>query len=65
MTRVGVGVVEDYHGSQPLADASARGVIKQELLYTIAFEAASLWPEAQAHRERVFVDAWESYLEPA
>jgi nitrile hydratase beta subunit len=60
-----VGVIEDYHGSQPLADASARGVIKQEPLYTIAFEAASLWPEAQAHRERVFVDAWESYLEPA
>jgi nitrile hydratase beta subunit len=60
-----VGVIEDYHGSQPLADASARGVIKQEPLYTIAFEAASIWPEAQAHRERVFVDAWESYLEPA
>jgi nitrile hydratase subunit beta len=60
-----IGVIEDYHGFQPLADASARGVIKQEPLYTIAFEAASLWPEAQAHRERVFVDAWESYLEPA
>jgi nitrile hydratase len=60
-----VGVIEDCHGSQPLADASARGVIKLEPLYTIAFEAASLWPEAQARRERVFVDAWESYLEPA
>jgi nitrile hydratase len=60
-----VGVIENYHGSQPLADASARGVIKLEPLYTIAFAAADLWPEAQAHRERVFVDAWESYLEPA
>ena len=60
-----VGVIEDYHGSQPLADASAGGVIKLEPLYTIAFEAASLWPEAQARRECVFVDAWESYLEPA
>ena len=60
-----IGVIEDYHGSQPLADASARGVIKLEPLYTIAFDAAELWPEAQARRERVFVDAWESYVEPA
>lgn len=60
-----IGVIEEYHGSRPLADASARGVIKPEPLYTVAFEAAELWPEAQAHRERVFVDAWESYLEPA
>lgn len=60
-----MGVIEDYHGSRPLADASARGVIQLEPLYTVAFEAAELWPEAQARRERVFVDAWESYLEPA
>lgn len=60
-----VGVIENHHGSQPLADASARGVIKPEPLYTVAFEAADLWPEEQASRDRVFVDAWESYLEPA
>jgi len=60
-----VGVIENHHGSQPLADASARGVIKPEPLYTVAFEAADLWPKAQASRDRVFVDAWESYLEPA
>jgi hypothetical protein len=45
--------------------SSARGVIKPEPLYTVAFEAADLWPEAQASQDRVFVDAWESYLEPA
>ena len=60
-----VGVIGDHHGSQPLADASARGVIKPEPLYTVAFEAADLWPEEQASRDRVFIDAWESYLEPA
>ena len=60
-----MGVIEDYHGFRPLADASARGVIKPEPLYTIAFGAAELWPEAHARRECVFVDAWESYLEPA
>ena len=60
-----IGVIEEYHGFRPLADASARGVIKPEPFYTIAFEAAELWPEAQARRERVFVDVWESYLAPA
>ena len=60
-----VGVIENHHGSQPLADASARGVIKPEPLYTVAFETTDLWPEEQASRDRVFVDAWESYLEPA
>jgi nitrile hydratase len=60
-----VGVIENHHGSQPLPDASARGVIKPEPLYTVAFEAGDLWPEEQASRDRVFVDAWESYLEPA
>ena len=60
-----VGVIDNYHGSQPLADASARGVIKPEPLYTVAFEAADLWPEEQASRDRVFVDVWESYLELA
>ena len=58
-----VGVIEDSHGPRPLADASVRGVIKPEPLYTVAFEAGDLWPEAQGRRQRVFVDAWESYLE--
>jgi nitrile hydratase len=56
------GVIEESHGSRPLADASAAGVIKPEPLYTVGFEAGELWPEAQGRRERVFVDAWESYL---
>ena len=58
-----IGLIEDSHGFRPLADASACGVIKQEALYTVAFEAGDLWPEAQGRRDRVFVDAWESYLE--
>ncbi len=60
-----VGVIEEYHGTQPLADASACGVVKPEHLYTVGFDASELWPEAQGRRERVFVDAWESYLGPA
>ena len=36
-----------------------------EHLYTVSFASADLWPEANGSRDRVFVDLWESYLEPA
>jgi hypothetical protein len=48
-----------------LADASARGEKRGEHLYTIGFASADLWPEAKGRDDRVFVDLWESYLEPA
>ena len=41
----------------------AKGRELAEPLYTIAFRAADLWPEAAASRDRVFADLWESYLE--
>ena len=57
------GVVHAYHGAHILPDAKARGKKQVEPLYSIAFQAADLWPEADGRRERVFLDLWESYLE--
>ena len=48
-----------------LADASARGEERGEHLYTVSFASSDLWPEAKGSGDRVFVDLWESYLEPA
>ena len=31
---------------------------------SVVFEAKDLWPEAGGKRDRVFLDLWESYLEP-
>jgi nitrile hydratase subunit beta len=59
------GVVHAHHGGHVLADASARGEKRGEHLYTVGFASADLWPEAKASADRVFVDLWESYLEPA
>jgi nitrile hydratase len=59
------GVVEASHGGHILPDASARGEPRGEPLYTVSFAAADLWPEAGQSRDRVYVDLWESYLEPA
>jgi nitrile hydratase len=59
------GVIHACHGGHVLPDASARGEERAEPLYSIVFEAAELWPEAGKRRDRVFIDLWESYLEPA
>jgi nitrile hydratase len=59
------GVIHAYHGGHIFADASARGEERGEHLYTLSFASADLWPEAKGSRDRVFVDLWESYLEPA
>ncbi len=60
-----VGEIDAQHGGHVLADASARGEHRGEHLYTVSFASADLWPEANGSRDRVFVDLWESYLEPA
>jgi hypothetical protein len=34
-------------------------------MYTVCFEGAELWGPSSEPRERVFIDLWEPYLEPA
>ena len=59
------GLIHAHHGGHTLADASARGEERGEHLYTVSFASSDLWPEAKGSGDRVFVDLWESYLEPA
>ena len=58
-----VGVIHAHHGAHVLPDASARGEERPEHLYSVAFSADALWPEASGRAEKVFLDLWESYLE--
>ena len=57
--------IHAHHGAHVFADASAQGRKEAQHLYTVVFEARDLWPEAGERADRVFVDLWESYLEPA
>lgn len=57
------GIVHAYRGTHIVPDENALGREIAEPLYTIAFQAADLWPEAAGSRDRVFVDLWERYLE--
>ena len=57
-----LGKIIASHGPHVLPDANAHGSKRYEPLYTVAFEAAELWPEAAGHRDTVYADLWESYL---
>ena len=58
------GIIHAYHGDHLLPDAGAKGQERAEPLYAVAFRAADLWPDAAASADRIFLDLWESYLEP-
>jgi nitrile hydratase len=60
------GMVHAHHGGHVFADASAHGDLERaQHLYTVAFTAPELWGETAAPQDKVYLDLWESYLEPA
>jgi nitrile hydratase len=59
------GTVEHVHEKFIFPDAHAHGRGERpEVLYTVGFEATELWGKDAEGRGRVYVDLWESYLEP-
>ncbi len=60
------GVVDRVHEKFIFPDAHAHGRGERpEVLYTVGFEATELWGKGAEGRGRIYVDLWESYLEPA
>ena len=60
------GVIERVHGAHVFADAHATGRGESPCwLYTVTFDALELWPGDAGATQRVSIDAWEPYLEPA
>lgn len=61
-----VGRIVLCHGCHVLPDANAHGLGERpEPLYTVAFDAADLWGQAECPGDEVTLDLWESYLERA
>jgi nitrile hydratase beta subunit len=60
------GLIHSWHGAHVFADSSARadGECPQHL-YTVMFSARELWGGDAAANDKVYLDLWESYLEPA
>ena len=60
------GVIDRLHGTHVFPDANAHGRGEEpQPLYSVRFESNALWGESAEPNQRVFLDLWESYLEPA
>ena len=59
------GRIEAFRGWHVLPDASALGKDRAEPLYSVSFLSRTLWDDITAPNDRVHLDLWESYLEPA
>jgi len=57
------GTIKALHGAHVLPDSKAHGGNRAEPLYTVGFDAAELWPDAEDMRDRVNLNLWQSYLE--
>ncbi len=60
------GVVTALHGCHVFPDTVAHDQGEHaQPLYTVRFEARELWGDNVSRRDCVYVDLWESYLEPS
>jgi nitrile hydratase beta subunit len=61
-----IGVIDGERGVQAFPDtnAYARGENPQPV-YSVRFAARELWGEQASARDAVYMDLWDSYLEPA
>ena len=58
------GTITRHHGAHVFPDTNAHQLGEQpQHLYQVRFEARELWGDEQ--RNAVYLDLWESYLEPA
>lgn len=61
-----VGTVQRVHGCHVFADSNATGKGEDpQWLYTVGFEGAELWGGDADPKTKIFIDAWEPYLERA
>lgn len=61
-----LGYVHSAHGNHVLPDSNAHGLGEApEPLFTVRFRASELWANPEHPRDEVYLDLWQSYLEPA
>lgn len=60
------GTIEQCHGCHVFPDTNGHGLGEcPQPLYTVVFDAAQVWGEAEAAGDTVSCDLWESYLDLA
>jgi nitrile hydratase len=58
------GEIEKITGVYPLSDARAKGVKRDEAVYTVLFRAPDIWGSDADPGGTITADLFESYLEP-
>ena len=60
------GTIVRCYGAHDLPDTNAYGQgANPQPVYSVQFEAAELWGASAEPNQKVYLDLWESYLEPA
>lgn len=60
------GTIRAHHGGFAFADTRAHGQGDQpQHVYSVRFEARELWGAEAPAKDAVYIDLWESYIEPA
>jgi nitrile hydratase subunit beta len=60
------GVIHSYYGYYVFPDTHAHGQGEHpEPLYSVCFASSELWADAADPQAKLYLDLWESYLEPA
>lgn len=61
-----IGHIHLHHGAHVLPDANAHNRGESPMhLYTVGLSACDLWGPEACTRDKVFLDVWECYLDPA
>ena len=60
-----LGTIHAHHGAHVLPDTNAHGKGEcPQHLYSVVIAARELWGPEAAPKDKVYLDLWESYLEP-
>lgn len=60
------GVIHRAYSAQTFPDANAHGLGEQpQMLYSVRFEGRELWGEQAEPGQVLYLDLWDSYLDPA
>ncbi len=61
-----IGTVARLHGTHVFPDTNAHGEGENpQPLYSVGFDATELWGSEAPLNDRLYIDLWEDYLEPA
>lgn len=60
------GVIDQHHGVFIFPDThAANGDKNPQNLYSVCFSARELWGDSGSETDKIYLDLWDDYLEPA